>query len=102
MDTDVTIVGGGPVGLLLASELLLAGVRPVVLEQLTERSTAYKANALIGQVVRFLDHRGLYQSFGGQGDRPRPAPVFLFGGLPLSLSGLSDNPLYGLQIRQPH
>ncbi|MFG1869556.1 FAD-dependent monooxygenase [Micromonospora arborensis] len=96
----MTIVGGGPIGLLLASELVLAGVRPVVLEQLPERNTAYKANALMGQVVRFLDLRGLYQSFGGRGDRPQPAPAFLFGALLLNLSGLADNPLYGLQIRQ--
>lgn len=100
MNADVIIVGAGPVGLMLASELMLAGVRPVVLEQLSEPSTAYKANALIGQVVRFLDHRGLYQPSGGRGDRPQPAPAFLFGALPLNLSGLPDNPLYGLQIRQ--
>src|SRR4051794_24572488 len=100
MDADVIIVGGGPVGLLLAGELVLAGVRPVVLEQLSERSTAYKANALVGQIVRFLDHRGLYQSFGGLGDRPQAAPAFLFGALPLNLSGLPGNPLHGLQIRQ--
>ncbi|MEU8232988.1 FAD-dependent monooxygenase [Actinoplanes sp. NPDC048967] len=91
---EVIIVGGGPVGLLLAGELVLAGVRPVVLEQLPEPSTAYKANALVGQVVRFLDHRGFLE------DRPRTAPAFLFGALPLKLSGLADNPLYGLQIRQ--
>jgi len=91
---EVIIVGGGPVGLLLAGELVLAGVRPVVLEQLPEPSTAYKANALVGQVVRFLDHRGLLS------ERPRAAPAFLFGALPLKLSGLAGNPLYGLQIRQ--
>ncbi|MDG6109151.1 FAD-dependent monooxygenase [Dactylosporangium aurantiacum] len=102
MTAEVSIVGAGPVGLLLAGELALAGVRPVVLEQLSERGTAYKANALMGQVVRFLDHRGLYRSFGGSGDRPRPTPAFLFGALLFTPSGLADNPLYGLQIRQAH
>jgi 2-polyprenyl-6-methoxyphenol hydroxylase-like FAD-dependent oxidoreductase len=99
-DADVTIVGAGPAGLMLANELMLAGVRPVLLEQLPERSTAYKANALMGQVVRLLDHRGWYESFGGPGDRPQPTPAFLFGALPLKLSGLPGNPLYRLQIRQ--
>ncbi|WP_406104162.1 FAD-dependent monooxygenase [Micromonospora globbae] len=100
MNDDVIIVGGGPVGLMLAAELTLAGVRPVVLEQLPEPGTEHKANALIGQVVRFLDHRGLYQTLGGPGDRPQPTPAFLFGALPLKLSDLADNPLYGLRIRQ--
>ena len=33
MDTDVLIAGAGPTGLMLARELGLAGVRPVVLER---------------------------------------------------------------------
>jgi cation diffusion facilitator CzcD-associated flavoprotein CzcO len=33
MDADVVIVGAGPVGLMLAGELCLAGVRPLVLER---------------------------------------------------------------------
>ena len=32
-DADVIVVGAGPVGLMLAGELGLAGVRPLVLEQ---------------------------------------------------------------------
>lgn len=33
LDTDIIIVGAGPVGLMLAGELCLAGVRPLVLAQ---------------------------------------------------------------------
>ena len=33
MDADVVIVGAGPIGLMLAGELCLAGVRPLVLER---------------------------------------------------------------------
>jgi 2-polyprenyl-6-methoxyphenol hydroxylase-like FAD-dependent oxidoreductase len=32
-DTDVIIVGAGPTGLMLAAELRLTGVRPLVLER---------------------------------------------------------------------
>src|SRR6185437_1663931 len=43
MDADVVVVGAGPVGLLLAAELALAGVRPIVLERLDEPSHQPKA-----------------------------------------------------------
>jgi 2-polyprenyl-6-methoxyphenol hydroxylase-like FAD-dependent oxidoreductase len=36
MSVDVVVAGGGPVGLTLAAELRLAGVRPVVLERLRD------------------------------------------------------------------
>jgi 2-polyprenyl-6-methoxyphenol hydroxylase-like FAD-dependent oxidoreductase len=95
MITDVVIAGGGPNGLMLACELALAGVRPVVLERLPEPGRTPKANAIVGQVVRLLHQRGL-----GVAERPRPMTAFLFGALPLSLSGLRDNTMYGLGIAQ--
>ncbi|WP_219466323.1 FAD-dependent monooxygenase [Nonomuraea rhizosphaerae] len=93
MTADVVIVGGGPNGLMLAMELALGGVRPVVLERLPERSRTPKANGIVGQVVRLLHQRGLCE-------RPRPIPAFLFGALPLDLAGLQDNTMYGLGITQ--
>ena len=48
---DVLIVGAGPNGLLLAAELALAGVRPVVCERLAAPTTEQRANGLVGQVV---------------------------------------------------
>lgn len=97
---DVVIVGGGPVGLFLACELKLAGIDPVVLERLPETSQADKAHGLTGQVVRLLDHRGLYQRLGGKGS-PTPGPSFYFGTIPLPLHTLgADNSLYFLQVNQ--
>jgi 2-polyprenyl-6-methoxyphenol hydroxylase-like FAD-dependent oxidoreductase len=100
MDADVVIAGAGPNGMLLACELALAGVRPVVLERLPERSDMPKANGLIGQVAKFLDQRGLYQRFTSAEVVPQPAPLFMFAALPLKLSILDDNPMYGIMIPQ--
>ncbi|WP_112249077.1 FAD-dependent monooxygenase [Kribbella monticola] len=95
---QVVIAGAGPNGLMLASELKLAGVSAIVLERLPERSTVPRANGLVGQVVRMLDRRGLYERLNpGQ---PVPTPRFVFGALPLDLSQLADNPLYLLQAPQ--
>ena len=60
---DVVIAGGGPTGLMLASEMLLAGVEPVVLDRLPEISQVPKGNGLIGQIVPMLDYRGLLDRF---------------------------------------
>ncbi|WP_377268821.1 FAD-dependent monooxygenase [Peterkaempfera sp. SMS 1(5)a] len=100
MTWDVVIAGGGPNGLALACELGLAGVRPLVLESLTERSTVPKANGLVGQVIRLVDHRGLYERFSGSTGAPRPTPWYMFGGFPLDLGQLDNNPIHTLPIPQ--
>jgi 2-polyprenyl-6-methoxyphenol hydroxylase-like FAD-dependent oxidoreductase len=97
---DVIIVGGGAAGLFLAGELRLAGVRPLVLDRLTEPDQADKAHGLAGQVVQLLDNRGLFERCGGHG-APEPAPGFFFAGMPLPLRALGAlNPLYLLPVNQ--
>ena len=98
---DVAVVGAGPVGLMLACELRLAGVQPLVLERLPERLTTPKANGLAGQVVRFLDHRDLCRRLGGPDGPPQPVPGYFFGAVTLPLAKLGDrNPMYTLAIPQ--
>lgn len=94
----IVIAGGGPNGLLLAHELALAGVRPVVLERLAARSKQPRANGMVGQVVRLLDHRDLHARLGGP--VPFRAPGFMFGALPLDLSVLDVNPITILPVPQ--
>jgi 2-polyprenyl-6-methoxyphenol hydroxylase-like FAD-dependent oxidoreductase len=100
MVSDVVIAGAGPNGLMLACELRLAGVRPVVLERLPELTTMNRANGLVGQVVRMLDRRGLYQPLAGESGPPQPMPAFFFGAVPMDLRTLDDNPFYLLPVPQ--
>jgi 2-polyprenyl-6-methoxyphenol hydroxylase-like FAD-dependent oxidoreductase len=56
---DVTVVGAGPVGLLLACELALQGVRTTVLERLTTQADTIKAHMISGRTFDMLAMRGL-------------------------------------------
>lgn len=56
---DVVVVGAGPTGLLLASELALRGVRVVVVERHPEPDTTPKAWFVGALAVEALERRGL-------------------------------------------
>jgi 2-polyprenyl-6-methoxyphenol hydroxylase-like FAD-dependent oxidoreductase len=58
-DVDVVVAGGGPVGLMLACELGLAGVRVTVLERLEQIDTTIKAGAMNVPAVEAFYRRGL-------------------------------------------
>lgn len=100
-EVPVVISGAGPNGLMLACELALAGVRPVVLERLPAASDEPKANGMVGQVIRLLDMRGLHQRFTGSDDPPKPVYEWIFSGMSVPLFGMEDNPMYALMMSQP-
>jgi FAD binding domain len=99
-DVDVVIAGGGPTALMLACELRLAGVEPVVLERLPEISQVPKGNGLIGQIVPMLDFRGLLGRLSAGSTAAGPVPRFAFGPLMLDFSKLGVSPLHILAIPQ--
>jgi 2-polyprenyl-6-methoxyphenol hydroxylase-like FAD-dependent oxidoreductase len=99
-EPEVVIVGAGPVGLMLAAELCLAGLVPVVLERLPEASDVPKGNGLFGQIVGVLDYRGLLEPLRADAAYCGPVPGFAFGPLHLDFSRLPASPLSVLAIPQ--
>jgi len=97
---SVVIVGAGPTGLMLAIELCLGGVTPVVLEQLPEISDIPKGNGFFGLIVPVLDYRGLLEPLRTEATYAGPVPRFFFGPLTLDFSGLDTSPLQVLAAPQ--
>jgi len=84
MDTDVIIVGAGPVGLMLAGELRLGGARVVVLERLAEPTTESRASTLHARTMEIFDQRDLLNRLG----TPPSQGSGHFGGIPLDFANV--------------
>ncbi|WP_028924323.1 FAD-dependent monooxygenase [Pseudonocardia acaciae] len=59
MEADVLVVGAGPVGLVLAAELKLAGAQPLVIERLAEPNPDRKSRGIGPLAAEALRRRGL-------------------------------------------
>jgi 2-polyprenyl-6-methoxyphenol hydroxylase-like FAD-dependent oxidoreductase len=87
MDTEVIVIGAGPVGLMLAGELKLGGVDVVIYEQRSEPTGESRGIGFTRRAAEVFDQRGLLDRLGEYeiGDQVH------FGGVRIDPAVLDDN-----------
>ena len=96
----VVIVGGGPTGLMLAGELVLAGIDAAIVERRASQDlTGSRAGGLHARTIEVLDQRGIADRFLAQG---RVAQVAGFAWIPLDISDFPSRHNYRLGLWQNH
>lgn len=79
VDTDVLIVGAGPVGLFLANECVRRGLRWRLVEANAEQSSQSKALAIFPRTLEILDMAGLVEPFLRVANRVTSVAVITHG-----------------------
>jgi 2-polyprenyl-6-methoxyphenol hydroxylase-like FAD-dependent oxidoreductase len=99
-DPAVVIGGGGPTGLMLASELALAGIGSVVVERRpSQELDGSRARGLHSRTIEVLDQRGIGDRFLAEGQAMQ---VQGFAGVRLDISDFPTRHNYGLALSQSH
>ncbi|WP_180903414.1 FAD-dependent monooxygenase [Martelella soudanensis] len=78
--SQVTVVGAGPTGLMLACELKLLGVNVTVVERRSTGTGESRAPGINARTMEIFGQRGLADLFLEKG---RPLPAVLFSGIPM-------------------
>ena len=99
-ERSVVIAGAGPTGLMLAAELMLAGIDVVVVERrATQELDGSRSGGLHARTIEVLDQRGVADRFLAEGQAMQ---VQAFGGVPLDISDFPTRHNYGLALWQSH
>jgi len=97
---DVTVVGAGPTGLMLAGELALAGIEVAVLERRPSTElVGTRARGFHSRTIEVFDQRGLAERFLAEG---RTVAAMSFAGTALPVAGLPSRHAYTLGLSQGH
>ncbi len=97
---DVTIVGSGPTGLMLAGELALAGVDVALLERRTTPDlVGSRARGFHSRTIEIFDQRGIVDRFLAEG---QTAQALSFGDTSLNVGGFPSRHPYTLGLGQSH
>src|SRR5438094_8845764 len=96
----VVVAGGGPTGLMLAGELVLAKVDVAVVERRASQDLmGSRSGGLHSRTIEVLDQRGIADRFLSEG---QVAQVAGFAGVRLDLSDFPTRHNYGLGLWQNH
>src|SRR5712664_288758 len=96
----VVIAGGGPTGLMLAGELVLAKVDVAIVERRASQDLAgSRAGGLHSRTIEIFDQRGIADRFLSQG---QVAQVAGFAWIRLDISDFPTRHNYGLGLWQNH